>query len=445
MHFGIHLAWWNFLMTGTLRVRRTWIRSGVLSKAAIALLVSSCAVLATFAAGPANETALKNAWALYTQQKYRESSDAFEAIVAVSTPSARLYYYAALANRASNRVARAKQLCQYIATNFSTSQEASFAKKLYPDLVVPVVAMAPDPVPESLKGKTTEEMLKTEEGRKYVMDQLAKKEAAVGSSKSGSGKTAAQPGGQVDPSKLSPMMARAKGGKPGARVFTAAEIAGDGPGGIDQSYYPNCWFESSMSSLAALPRGQKLMADMVSFGEKEGTYVVRFLGDGKIYTIDEKRLEKSGVHNKALWATLIECGQTMKFPYDGGAPLAVGLGVLTGQRAKSIDPETATEEEISRFIDAAVKTQNPIICGTSESIPSGMPELVVTNHAYTIIGFDAASKMIKIRNPHGANSDRFHLSDDPRHEKFEQMDDGVFRIHISLFKHYYDEVACANI
>jgi len=38
--------------------------------------------------------------------------------------------------------------------------------------------------------------------------------------------------------------------------FTAEDIAHDGAHGIDQSRYPNCWFECSMSALAQLPRGQ---------------------------------------------------------------------------------------------------------------------------------------------------------------------------------------------
>jgi hypothetical protein len=92
-----------------------------------------------------------------------------------------------------------------------------------------------------------------------------------------------------------------------------------------------------------------------------------------------------------------------------------------------------------------VKSSNPIICATHNYIPPGMPWIVETNHAYTIIGFEPSSAMVKIRNPHGANSRRFFLKGDPRHEKFEQLDDGVFRIHMSLFKKYFDEVAKAHI
>ncbi|MBX9952753.1 MAG: hypothetical protein K2Y39_26495 [Candidatus Obscuribacterales bacterium] len=417
------------------RVNRTSICGSALLKAATVVMLFSNSILVAAAAGPVNETALRNAWALYTQQKYRESADAFEALIASSTPSARLYYYAALSLRACNRNARAKQLCQYISTNFPSALEASFAAKLFPDApstsTASSVGTVSESVPPSLKGKSTEELLKTEEGRKYVAEQIAKKESASG-----------KHGG------VSPMMAKwRESGKPGARVFSAAEIAKEGANGIDQMYYPNCWFESTMSTLASLPRGQRLMAEMVSFGPKEGTYVVRFPGDGKIYNIDEKMLEEKGIHNKALWATLIECGQVLKFPEDNGNLLSEGLACLTGQKAQVLDPDECSDQELSSFIDGAVKSQNPIICGSNNYayMPRDMSLLVEPSHAYTIIGFDPASGLIKLRNPHGANSRRFALKSDPRHEKFEMLDDGVFKIHMSLFKQYFSQVARANI
>lgn len=420
-------------MTGDNIVNRRVIPRRRLATAALVLILSCQTFAAAFAAGPVSETALRSAWALYTQQKYRESSDAFEQLIANSTPSARLYYYAALANRACNRSARAKQLCQYIATTFASSPEAAYAQRLYPGSAPQVASSGgsgegvggeADEVPASLKGLTAEQLLQSEEGRNYIKQKAER---------------------QLASAKVSPMVSKSKGGRQGERVFTAADIAREGANGIDQMYYPNCWFESTMSTLASLPRGQKLMADMVRYGPKEGTYVVRFPGDGNEYNISEKLLEEKGIHNKALWATLIECGQVLKFPHDNGNLLSEGLACLTGQKAQSLDPEDASEQELSSFIDGAVKSQNPIICATHNYIPSGQPYIVETNHAYTIIGFEPSSGMIKIRNPHGANSRRFSLKNDARHEKFEMMDDGVFKIHMSLFKKYFDEVARANI
>lgn len=409
-------------------MRRKGKRNNHLSTVALVATILSQTWITASAAGPVDETAFKNAWALYGQQKYAASADAFETLIRNSTPNARLYYYAALANRGCNRNARAKQLCEYIVTNFSSTTESTYAQKLFPTAAKTAAATGAasvsDALPDSLKGKSVQELMKTEEGRKAVEAAIAQKEAAAAAAKA----------------KVSPMMAKAKGGRPGERVFTLADIVKDGAGGIDQMYYPNCWFESSMSALAMLPRGQKLLADMVRYGPKEGTYVVRFPGDPGEYTIDEEKLEKTGIHNKALWATLIECAQTQKFPDDEGGQLYEGLAALTGQKAEYIAPDHASDQEITSFIEGATKSQNPIVCGTHHNL-SGLPRLAFGGHAYTVLGYEPSNGMIKIRNPHGLNSQRFSLYGDPRHEKFEQLDDGVFRMHISLFRHYFSQVA----
>ncbi|MBC8000858.1 MAG: hypothetical protein IAF58_23120 [Leptolyngbya sp.] len=402
------------------------LKKACLTSIAIAMIAASLLILPMSAAGPTDETALRAAWGLYTQQKYVPAAEAFEKLISVSTPNARLYHYAILANRAANRTVRAKQLGQYVITNFSTSQEAQFAAKIFPDMA-PKSAVAVEALPEALKGKSVAELMKTEEGRKAVAEALAKKDTV---STIASTSTATN-----NPS--------AKRGRLGERVFTSADIAKDGANGIDQMYYPNCWFESSMSAVAMLPRGQRMMSEMIRYGEKDGSYVVRFPNDGQEYVITQEKLEKTGVHDKAFWATLIEAAQTMKFPDDDGGQLFEGLASMTGRPAEHITPGSASDQEISQFIDGAIKSQNPIVCATHHSF-SG-PKLVVGGHAYTIVGFDPASSMIKIRNPHGANSQRFSLANDPTHQKFEQLDDGVFKIHITLFKHYFDEIARAFI
>ncbi len=403
--------------------------SQMFSKQIVAAAVWAFLIELPVVAGPTSQHAsppAADAYALYAQQKYVASADAFENLIHSSPPNARLYYYAVLANRAGNRSARARQLSLYITTNFPNTTEATYAAKLYPDAVAKT-ASASDVVPDALKGKSVQELMKTEEGRKLVEAAIAKKEAAAAAA-----------------AKVSPMVAISKGRKAGERVFSPEDIARDGAGGIDQMYYPNCWFESSMSALAMLPRGQRLMADMVRFGDKEGTYVVRFPGDGAEYKINEEELEKTGIHNKALWATLIENGQTMKFPDDMGGQLTEGLGCLTGQKAETIAPSSASEQELSSFIHGAVKSRSPVICGSGWNL-SGLPRLVVSSHAYTIIDFDPASGMVKLRNPHGKNSDRFALKNDENHQKFEQLDDGVFKMHLSIFKMYFSQVARAFI
>lgn len=390
--------------------------------------IATAAVVALLVGLPAcaADQKITSPYTLYSQQNYAAASDGFESLMRTSPPNARLYYFAVLANRACNRNARARQLSQYIVTNFPGTTEAAYAARLYPDARAKTESA--DALPDSLKGKNIQDLMKTEEGRKAVEEAIAKKEAASSAASA----------------KVAPMVAMSKGKRLGDRVFTASDVAKDGAGGIDQMYYPNCWFESSMSALAMLPRGQKMLSEMVRYGDKEGHYIVRFPGDGAEYKINEEDLEKMGIHNKAMWATLIEGGQTLKFPEDSGGQLSEGLGCLTGQRAETMSPASASEQELSSFINGAVKSQNPIICGSSYNL-SGLPPLAFPSHAYTIIGFDPASGMIKLRNPHGKNSQRFSLKNDENHQKFEQLDDGVFKMHLSLFKMYFSQLARAFI
>jgi hypothetical protein len=228
--------------------------------------------------------------------------------------------------------------------------------------------------------------------------------------------------------------------------FTAEDIAKDGARGIDQSRYPNCWFEASMAALSELPRGQKLLASLIRY--KKNSYVVRFPGDGVEYGVNDDELEDASIHDKARWASIIEYAQLQKFPDNAGANgadneesrLAIGLGCITGCKAELLYPRTSSEEELSSFIGGAVKSQNPCVCATWDVGHMIGPQLVVPTHAYTIVGLDPAKQMIVLRNPHGIHSQFYELDKDPAHNSFEQMDDGIIKISIPLFKNYFHQV-----
>src|SRR5271170_744201 len=136
------------------------------SKIVFASAIISQAGLAVLADDHAATNASATAWTLYSQHKFSAAADAFEAMIRTSPPNARLYYYAALADRECNRMTRAKQLCQYIIANFPGTTEASYSLKLYP--ATATAATTADAVPDALKGKNVQELMKTEEGRKMV-------------------------------------------------------------------------------------------------------------------------------------------------------------------------------------------------------------------------------------------------------------------------------------
>ncbi len=105
-----------------------------------------------------------------------------------------------------------------------------------------------------------------------------------------------------------------------------------------------------------------------------------------------------------------------------------------------IRPYECTVDELSSFIGGAVRSQSPVVCATSGRSGGG-PQLIIENHAYTIIGFEASRNMVTIRNPHGRGAHRFSYSADPQHLQFEQLDDGVFKLSLPLFKTSFGSLA----
>ncbi len=401
MHFSNNLNFHNYL------------------RCALGLALTGAVSLPCQGAGPVNVTktakpavsltkntlSIESAWALYTQRQYGASADAFEALIrAAAVPNARLFYYAALANRESGRTARSTQIFQYIVDNFPDSAEAGCCK-------------------------TALEHAKSQE-------KLSGKPATAKSAN-------AQGGVTSDSALATPSEIPVKVGKKLDFVFTPEEIAKEGAHGIDQVNNENCWFEAAMSALAMLPRGQRLLASMVRYGDK-GAYLVRFPGDGKEYVITKANLKEEGIENKALWASLIECAENRKYPNNVGVGhdkhwLEIGLALITGNKCELVYPNDCSIAELSSFIGGAVRSQSPVVCATGNKTTG--PELVFDNHAYTIIGFDPSRNMVTLRNPHGQGARRFHHPTDPQHLQFETLDDGVFKMSLPLFKTSFDSLA----
>lgn len=424
--------------------------------------LSPCAL-----AQPVTSDEAQSALKLYSAKQYGPAATAFEKIIR-RQPTASYCYYAALANRASNKELRAKELFQFIVNNFPASPEAKYAKQIVGEPATatpaPDAAASVDPVsgaaalPDSVRALVPPAMLKmmeTPAGKQAVADAMKQNEAQVATIRK------AEAAGVMPKDKLAAYAQKhgvgsaavARTTSPAVQPikeqpFTAADIARDGAKAIDQMRYPNCWFECSMAALADLPRGQRLIASMIR-ARGADTYVVRFPGDGVEYVISKDDLRKAGIHDSALWASLIECAQTRKFPDNAGAEgseglqsrLEVGLGCITGCKAQVLTYlQNSSVQELSSFIGSAVKSQNPVVASTYPYNPS-LPEIVVPTHAYTVIGFDPSRNMITLRNPHGKNSDRFELEGDPKHLDFEQLDDGVFKISVRLFQRYFYSVA----
>lgn len=390
---------------------------------------------------------------LYNGKHYAQAADAFERIIAKKcTPT--FAYYAALSNQSAHRTARARQLFEYVSKSFPSSVEGGYSRQMLATMggAAPsgttsgsASGASPDELPESVRAMipaNLQGMLNTPEGRRAIADAMKQNSSEISAIKD------AEKSGKIN-GRTTIAMSTGSGvtadrgtGTSDEHPFTAADVARLGSHGIDQSRYPNCWFECSMAALADLPRGQRLIASMIK--KRKDAYVVRFPQDGQEYVITLQDLADAGISDKALWASLIQCAQTRKFPGQNGAAIEAGLSTICGAKAEVLeDLHNIDDGQLSHFIGGAVTSANPIVCG---SMPDGYmprPALAVTSHAYTIIGFDPSKNMVTIRNPWGRNPN-FNTGNLTKSD-FEMLNDGVFKMSLKLFKLYYSDVARAFI
>lgn len=387
-----------------------------------------------------------------------QAADAFEKIIARQC-TASYAYYAALSNHAAHRENRARQLFEYVSKTFPNSVEGGYSRRM----LATIGGASPsgssgsssggssaDDLPESVRAllpANMQGMLNTPEGRRAIADAMKQNSDKIDAIRQAestgqvSGKKVIAVG--LAPSSLTPTLERGSG--QGDHPFTAADIAKLGAHAIDQAGHPNCWFECSMAALAELPRGQRLIASMIS--KRDDKYIVRFPQDGQEYKISMDDLHSEGIEDRALWASLIECAQTRKFPDNRGAEgstgdmsrLEVGLGCITGAKAEVLDNlREMSEGQLSSFIGGAISSHNPVVCGTWHNFGAA-PTLVVPTHAYTVVGFEPSRNLVTIRNPWGRNP-AFQVGDTPKTE-FEMLGDGQFKMSLRLFKHYFYSVA----
>jgi hypothetical protein len=418
-------------------------------KTVILVFITSCTCAKIFGADSAKFLQARD---LYNKKNFAAAAAAFESIIQTTTPQPRLYYYAGLAYLQSGKQLQANQLFKYIDSNFPNTTEGRYAHQILQSKqnasTSNIATENNNELPQSLKNTLPDDvqaLLQTEEGKQMTQqimrEQKAKIQAIRNAEREG------RLNNQPSPANLTTFAVANKSYE--EHPFKPADIAREGAAGIDQGRNPNCWFEASISALAQLSRGQRLLSDTIRLRQGD-KYIIRFHNDGVEYTVTRQDLIRNGIHDKALWASLIECAELKKFPGNAGANgidndqsrLEIGLASITGCRAEVINPQNCDLQELSSFIGSAIKSQNPIVAATyGDNRLFNLPEILVSSHAYTVINFDPASNIVTIRNPHGRKSKRFHAPKNDYAIQFEQFDDGVIKLGLTTFQKYFHAIA----
>ncbi len=193
---------------------------------------------------------------------------------------------------------------------------------------------------------------------------------------------------------------------------------------IHQGSLGDCYFMSSLAE-TALKNPSAITNMFIVNGD--GTYTVRFFNNGvaAYVTVDSYLPTTSGgallyadrgaVYTNAgneLWTALAEkayaqinemgwirsgstSGQNSYSALEGGYIYAA-LGQITGQSTTAF-AYTATASNFTTFVNAF--NQNKLIGFASKSTPASSQ--VVGNHAYAVVGYDAANQTITLFNPWG--------------------------------------------
>jgi hypothetical protein len=189
--------------------------------------------------------------------------------------------------------------------------------------------------------------------------------------------------------------------KIGEHIVTQEEILSTKNKAIKQGAVPNCWFEASLAAVVESPGGRLQIANMI---EKSGdrTYRVTFPeqafpGDSKYVdiSIDEIAL-KYDVHDKTLWARVLDAACQKKYPDNDGINKLTGLKILTGMPVQGISPMTCSQRQVSDLLEQVVTKGEPTIMGTStRSTLTSLPPW----HAFTVVGFDKKCGVATLKNP----------------------------------------------
>lgn len=218
------------------------------------------------------------------------------------------------------------------------------------------------------------------------------------------------------------------------------------PSSIRQNQEGSCWLLSSLGTLKP-EEISKLIQET-----DDGNYVVRFPGAEEPETIspltEAERLVYS--NSNGDWSALIEKAAAQHYARDGrdidGTPdLGQGINLLTGADTTSYQlnqapmspeqPDTRDSSVVGQILEQSVGNGHQVIAGTvSHDFDSVTSRISTSNHAYAVVGYDAESQTVTLRNPWGQNEKA----------DYDDQNDGLFEMPLSVFHDNFSEFSVQN-
>lgn len=200
------------------------------------------------------------------------------------------------------------------------------------------------------------------------------------------------------------------------------------PDGAKQGLVGDCYFIAALASLAQT--NPKTILDMVKQNE-DGTFTVAFPGAPKepitvSMPTESERTLYARPSEQGIWAAVIEKAygeytnssrwrrglftskHTIPTEATDGGTLKSGLKILTG---RGVDEDiNAGESTVRRKLMEAFASGRPVtaaVVRTYSTYDLLLPRedgLLISNHAYSVIAYDDATRTVTVRNPWGADA-----------------------------------------
>jgi hypothetical protein len=212
---------------------------------------------------------------------------------------------------------------------------------------------------------------------------------------------------------------------------------------VDQGHNPNCWFESSLAAVAELPKGQQMIANMI--GRDQSDLLVTFADDRQSYKVRPGDVAANRLRNRAQWASVMESAELARFPDNDPAyspqidkpKIIRGLEMLTGRQVFHGRPDQYSTDNLAALIQKCLSRHQPMVVASKSPGERGpVPELISPNHGYSILRYDAGSRMVTLRNPHGRENAAAGDQGGVRY-----LADGIVQMDIPTLQTYYRFIA----
>jgi hypothetical protein len=204
---------------------------------------------------------------------------------------------------------------------------------------------------------------------------------------------------------------------PETKAKIQAAIFSGGAAAIHQGPHGDCWFEAGLAAVAHTPKGQQLLSNII-MQDSPNSYVVTFPWRGWWRRVTNQDLRNMKTRDNDLWARIVETAaakswpnfieghRTAGTPFRGEDADVMALTILTGVHARTFQLSRCSRETIRQMLEVGCSQQQPMEAST---LVNPNPWIVVHNHAYTVMAYDPATRIVTLRNPwarSGQPSDR---------------------------------------